>query len=440
MSVLMATTALFAAGKPAHAQQVWVGTDQQYNTASNWSGPAVVPDTGSTAVFTNNGASTLLVLSVTRSPDGFTFDAGAPTYTIGITGGGQLNMSSAGIVNNSGNAQNLLIGSGSQVDFLQSSTAGNATITTQSGGTLLFSQFSSGGTAAIVNNGTTLLRTASGAISVGSLSGSGFVAASVVPGVPVQSLTVGSLNTSTLFSGTFLDNGAQFALAKTGTGTLTLTGDNFYTGGTTISGGTLQLGNGGISGSITGDITNNATLAVNRSSGMSLGGVISGTGDLVKLGGGILALLGENTYTGGTTISAGTLRVGNGATSGSIVGDVLNNGVLEFNRFDSIGFSGVISGTGSVTKLGSNAMLLGGDNTYTGGTTISGGYLQIGNGGTTGSIVGDVFNNGTLEFARSDAYTFGGAISGTGNLISFGGSAGTGVLTLTGANTYTGGT
>ncbi|WP_246700911.1 autotransporter domain-containing protein [Rhodopseudomonas sp. BR0M22] len=436
----MATTALLAAGKPAHAQQVWIGADQIYNTPSNWSGPAVVPDTGDSAVFRNNGASTSLVLSTTRNPNDFTFEAGAPGYSIGVVSGGQLNFNGAGIVNNSGNLQQFLIDSSSQIDFRGSSTAADAKIT-NIGGTLIFSQTSAGGTAEVVSSGGALvLRTTSGAISIGSLSGSGTVQATAVGGVPVQALTIGSLNTSTEFSGTFVDNGAQFALGKTGTGTLTLTGDSFYTGGTTISSGTLQLGNGGISGSITGDITNNATLAVNRSNGTSLGGVISGTGQLVKLGGGILALLGNNTYTGGTTISAGTLRVGNGATSGSIVGDVVNNGVLQFNRFDSIGFNDVISGTGSVTKLGNNSMILGGDNTYTGGTTISGGYLQIGNGGTTGSIVGDVVNNGTLEFARSDAHTFSGAISGTGNLISFGGSAGTGVFTMTGTSTYTGGT
>lgn len=440
LSSLFASTALVAVPVPALAQQVWIGADQIYNTPSNWSGPAVVPDTGDSAVFRNNGASTSLVLSTTRNPNDFTFEAGAPGFLIGIVSGGQLNLNGAGIVNNSGNLQQFLIDSSSQIDFRGSSTAADAKIT-NIGGTLIFSQTSAGGTAEVVSSGGTLvLRTTSGAISIGSLSGSGTVQATAVGGVPVQALTIGGLNTSTEFSGTFVDNGARFALGKTGTGTLTLTGDSFYTGGTTISSGTLQLGNGGISGSITGDITNNATLTVNRSNGTSLGGVISGTGQLVKLGGGILALLGNNTYTGGTTISAGTLRVGNGATSGSIVGDVVNNGVLQFNRFDSIGFNGVISGTGSVTKLGNNAMILGGDNTYTGGTTISGGYLQVGNGGTTGSIVGDVVNNGTLEFARSDAHTFSGSISGTGNLISFGGSAGSGVFTMTGTNTYTGGT
>jgi autotransporter-associated beta strand protein len=507
LSALLASTALVAVTMPASAQQVWIGAGQDFNAASNWSGPAAVPDTGSTAVFTNNGASTSVVLSVTRSPDGFTFNAGAPTYTIGLGTGGQLNMSGAGIVNNSGNAQIFLIAPSAQIDFVGSSSAGNATIRNL-GGNLIFSQTSSGGTAAIENSGSLGLRTTTGSISIGSLSGSGTVAATMVAGVPVQTLTIGSLNTSTEFSGTFVDSGAQFALGKTGTGTLTLTGNSFYTGGTTISGGTLQLGNGGLNGSIIGDITNNATLAVDLSNGTSLGGVISGNGALVQRGGGIVALLGNNTYTGGTTISSGTLRVGNGATSGSIVGNVVNNSVLQFNRQDAIGFGGVISGsgsvvklaggtltltgtntytggttisagtlqignggttgsitgnvvnnaslvfnrsdaagfgggisgTGSVTKLGSDALLLFGENTYTGGTTISGGFLQVGSGGTAGSIVGDVVNNGTLEFARSDAHAFSGAISGAGNLISFGGSAGSGVFTLTGASTYTGGT
>ena len=92
-------------------------------------------------------------------------------------------------------------------------------------------------------------------------------------------------------------------------------------------------------------------------------------------------LTGANSYTGGTTISAGTLQLGNGGTTGSIVGDVTDNGTLAFNRSDAITFGGVVSGTGSLTQLGAGTTTLTGTNTYTGGTTISAGRLQLGDGG-----------------------------------------------------------
>src|SRR5207245_7479568 len=105
-------------------------------------------------------------------------------------------------------------------------------------------------------------------------------------------------------------------------------------------------------------------------------------------------------------------------------------------------FSGVIQdgglsgGTGgSLTKVGTGTLTLTGANTYSGGTTISAGTLQLGNGGTSGSIVGDVVNNGTFAVNRSDTFTFGGVISGAGAFQQIG--TGTTVLTATN-NTYTG--
>ena len=147
----------------------------------------------------------------------------------------------------------------------------------------------------------------------------------------------------------------------------------------------------------------------NRSNALTYAGVVSGTGSLTQAGAGTLTLTGANTYTGGTTISAGTLQIGSGGTTGSLVGDIVDNGALIFNRSNALTYAGTISGTGTVTKLGSSARLtLTGDNTYTGSTTISAGRCMVGNGGTTGSLVGNIVDNAALIFNRSDALTYGG--------------------------------
>ena len=119
---------------------------------------------------------------------------------------------------------------------------------------------------------------------------------------------------------------------KDGTGTLTLTGSDNYNGGTTISGGDLVLGNGGIAGSITGNVTDNATLAIDRSDTLTFAGNIFGIGSLLQLGAGTTIFATADNYSGGTTISAGTLQLGNGGTSGSIVGNVTDNAGLAIYR------------------------------------------------------------------------------------------------------------
>lgn len=230
--------------------------------------------------------------------------------------------------------------------------------------------------------------------------------------------------------------GGVGALTKTGIGTLLLTADNTYTGGTTISAGTLQLGNGGTSGSIAGDVTNDGALAFDRSDTVAYNGQISGSGAVNQIGTGTTVLTANNAYTGGTTISAGTLQLGNGGTSGSIVGDVTNNGTLAFDRSDTVVYDGRISGSGAVNQIGTGTTILTGSSTYTGVTTISAGTLQVGNGGTSGSIVGNVANNGTLAVDRSDTVTLPGVISGAGALQQIG----TGTTILTANNAYTGNT
>ena len=147
-------------------------------------------------------------------------------------------------------------------------------------------------------------------------------------------------------------------------------------------------------------------------------------------------LTGANTYTGTTTISAGTPALGNGGTTGSVTGNIVDNAALVFNRSDALTYSGIVSGTGTLTQTGVGTLRLTGANTYTGTTTISAGTLSLGSGGTTGSVAGNIVDNAALVFNRSDALTYGGIVSGTGTLT----QAGFGTLTLTGANTYTGGT
>jgi fibronectin-binding autotransporter adhesin len=104
-------------------------------------------------------------------------------------------------------------------------------------------------------------------------------------------------------------------------------------------------------------------LTANHTADTTFSGVIGGAGNLSKTGAGALTLSGENIYPGGTTLSAGTLHLGNGGTTGSIVGDVGNSGVLDFERSDASTFGGVISGTGAVTQRGSGTTILTADNT-----------------------------------------------------------------------------
>lgn len=231
------------------------------------------------------------------------------------------------------------------------------------------------------------------------------------------------------------DNGSgQVGLTKTGAGTLTLAGVNTYAGTTTINSGTLQI-NGTLGA---GNVVNNGALLLN---GSFVSNAISGSGSVISTG--TTNLLGANTHSGGTQISSGSLTV-NSTSLGT--GAVANNGMLNIYT-SGPAVSNVISGSGAVTTLGSGMVVLTGNNTYTGGTSISPvdpripnqqfGTLQIGNGGTSGTLgSGDVANNGTLAFKRSDGITVSNAIRGTGALSQLG----LGILTLSGANTYTGGT
>ncbi|RAO75897.1 hypothetical protein CA260_17885 [Dyella jiangningensis] len=185
-------------------------------------------------------------------------------------------------------------------------------------------------------------------------------------------------------------------LIKGGAGTLTLTGTNTYSGGTTINQGVLQIGNGSWAGSITGDVVDNALLVFNRSDDITFNGIVSGSGALVQAGNGALILTGANTYAGGTTISGGLLRIGGGGTTGSIIGDVLNNGTLSFDRADDVSFAHVITGTGGFIQAGTGTLFLTGTNSYTGTTQIDAGALYVNGNQSAATGATTVANGATL--------------------------------------------
>jgi autotransporter-associated beta strand protein len=179
-----------------------------------------------------------------------------------------------------------------------------------------------------------------------------------------------------LIASTTVDTGATLDLNGTALAVKSLQG-----GGTVMTGGaTLSLGGVTISGS------------------SNFSGAITGTGALVVgvIGGDSAVLSGTNTYAGGTTINAGSaLQLGNGGASGSILGNVLDNGILNFNRSDAVTFGGAISGSGAVNQIGSGTTVLTGASTYTGATTVNAGTLQV-DGSIASSSLTSVNNGGTL--------------------------------------------
>ncbi|MCR3077293.1 fibronectin-binding autotransporter adhesin ShdA [Salmonella enterica subsp. enterica serovar Reading] len=211
------------------------------------------------------------------------------------------------------------------------------------------------------------------------------------------------------------------SLVKTGTGELTLSGDNSYSGGTTITGGTLMADHADSLGS--GDIDNSGVLKVGEG---DLENTLSGSGSLVKTGTGELTLSGGNDYSGGTTIIGGTLMADHADSLGS--GDIDNSGVLQVGEGE---LKNTLSGSGSLVKTGTGELTLSGDNTYSGGTTISDGTLIAASVNALGS--GDIDNSGVLKVGEGELKN---TLFGSGSLV----KTGTGVLTLSGDNTYSGGT
>ena len=234
--------------------------------------------------------------------------------------------------------------------------------------------------------------------SIAGLSGAGIVDGA--NGAPT--LTVGNNNQTSTFSGVLENTAGSLALTKIGMGMLTLSGTNAYTGQTTVSSGVLSIA------------------GTNSLPGWSSAGSYS-------------------------VANSAALAVGNGVTDSNIA-TIL--GIGNFAAGASLGFdttagsrtyAGVLADTGNgplgLVKVGVNALTLTGSSTYSGGTTVSGGTLQLGDGMTNnGYVPGNILNNATLVFANPSGQTWSGVISGSGALA----KAGAAMLTLAGADTYTG--
>ncbi|EHO5064018.1 autotransporter-associated beta strand repeat-containing protein [Salmonella enterica] len=405
---------------------------------------------------------------VVKSGDGTLTLSGSNTYRGGTTisggtlvasnvealGSGDITDNATLELNTGGDFDNAISGSGQVVksgdETLTLSGANSYTGgTTISGGTLIASNVEALGTGDVTDNAVLELNT--GGDFDNAISGSGQVVKS-----GDETLTLSDTNTYT--GGTLISDGTLIAsnvealgtgdvtnnatlelntvgdfdnaisgsgqVVKSGGDTLTLSGNNSYTGGTLISGGTLVATSVDALGS--GDVTDNAVLELNT--GGTFDNVTSGSGQVVKSGDETLTLSGANSYTGGTTISGGTLIASNVEALGS--GDVTDNATLMLNTGGD--FTNNIGGTGRVEKSGDETLTLSGANSYTGGTTISGGTLVATSVDALGS--GDVTDNAVLELNTGG--TFDNAISGSGQVV----KSGDKTLTLSGANSYTGGT
>ena len=251
-------------------------------------------------------------------------------------------------------------------------------------------------------------------------------------------LTLSASGGATSFSGLIAGGGTlgTVNLVVSGSGTQILAGANTFTGATTISGGTLQLGTGasGQDGSInsTSGVTNNSALVYNLYGSQTAAYAIGGSGSLTKTGGGLLVLTASNTYTGGATINGGTLNInsdGNlgGANAGVVFtnnatlqqagtasvslgsgrGISINNNVTATidTQANAMSIAGVISGSGGLTKVGSGPLTLSGNNTYFGPTNVNVGSLVV-NGALNSSGTLNLASGAVLSGSGSAGQTF----------------------------------
>ena len=417
--LICAATALRSA---QGAQSTWVGggADFNWSTAGNWN-PSGAPASDVNATDLIFAGSTRLTpdMDMAWSVHSITFDNTASPFTLGSTGGNLLTTGSGGITNNSTNLQTI---------STNIQLGGDQTFNATSGA-LVFNN-------SIDLNGHTL--TISGAKNVdfnGVLSNTGFFTQS--------STGTTSFNVANTFTGSRITVNSG-TLQETVAGGLPdnqvyiLNGGTLLTNGFSLTMGALN-GNAGANLNLgIGTLTIDLSGAPNTYAGNITASAI------VITGSGTQILSGSNNY-GNTTIDTNaTLQIGTGQTTGNLgTGNVLDNGHLVFDLESTLTVNNNISGTGTLEQQGlsTGTLILTGTNSYSGTTTTDvSTILQIGNGGTSGTLgTGNVIDNGGLAFNRSDTIVVDNTISGGGIVLQSG--TGTVILTSTGGpNTYSGGT
>ncbi|WP_411882996.1 autotransporter domain-containing protein [Polaromonas sp. YR568] len=238
--------------------------------------------------------------------------------------------------------------------------------------------------------------------------------------------------------------GDQFVVGKNGEGTLSIRSGatvivngsrTLHVGG--AANGTLDIGNTNPSGTLDADVVvlgtpgSRVSFSQNDSTAYTFSAAISGSGwvDVTGASSAPTVLTGANSYTGGTLVRTNGQLTG---TTTSLQGNITNDGLLTFDQGANGSYAGSLSGNGSLIKQGTGTVTLSGTSSHTGGTIITSGGLR----GTTASLQGVITNHGSLEFSQAGNGTFAGAISGAGPVL----KSGAGNVTFSGTNNYSGNT
>ncbi len=383
-----ASLALFAFTS-AYAQ-TWLNSPgtNDWNTGANWD-TSSVPNSSSAVATLGATTSPSIALSADVTLDGILFDTGAPSYLVG-TGTKFMFLQGAGITNNSGAAQTLLING--SLKFFNSATAANASVTNN--GILFFQDNSTSATASIDNLGSLTFINTSGAggASITNNGSMGFSDTSTAGGAVINSTSFLSFNDNSSAGSAVISNSGFLGVydGATLSSAVFVNDNNFY------------LYNNSTAG--TASVTNNSNLSFNDAS-------TAGASTITNNNGGVISL--NNASTGGTVrlilaggstadISSHTGAVTVGSLEGAGTFSIGANGLAAGSNGLSTTFSGVIDdgiAAGSFTKVGGGIMTISGNNTYDGGTTVAGGSLLVDTGGQLGS--GTVVNNATLDYINS---------------------------------------